>query len=188
MSNSNTIGPSSGTSIASRFSSGSLIAVNDCSSLIWLKLSISSEPLIFSPISSLKRDSTSLRGARPTRKPGTAAVLISSLYASSRYRSTSARETVTVTCRSQALGLAMSTFRSIRSGLSSPPSAESAAPSAGSSSSVSGASTSLAIMARGPERSGGKVKKLPTASSRAVEPRNALPGPIAAGRPLQPSC
>jgi hypothetical protein len=84
MSNSNTIGPSSGTSMASSFSSGSLMAVNDWSSLICDRLSISNEPLIFSPISSLKRVSTSLRGARPTRKPGTAAVSISSLYAPSR--------------------------------------------------------------------------------------------------------
>ena len=79
MSNSNIIGPSLGTSIASRFNSGSLIAVNDCSSLIWLKLSINSEPLTCSPISSLKRFSTSLRGARPMRKPGTEAEAISSL-------------------------------------------------------------------------------------------------------------
>ena len=84
MSNSKVIGPSSGTSTASGSKSGSLIAENFSSSVICVMLSISSEPFTWSVTSLRKRASTSLRGARPARKPGTAAVSISSLKALSK--------------------------------------------------------------------------------------------------------
>ena len=82
--NSNVIGPSLGTSTASRSKFGSLIAVNRCSSLICSRLSSSSALFDLSETSSWKRFSTTFRGARPMRKPGTAAVGIISPNASSK--------------------------------------------------------------------------------------------------------
>ncbi len=64
----------SGISIASKSKSGSLIAEKSWSSLICVIASISSDPLTWSATCSRKRCSTSLRGARPGRKPGTLAV------------------------------------------------------------------------------------------------------------------
>ena len=97
MSNSKVSGPSSGNSTASKSKSGSLMAESFCSSFTWARLFINNSPLTFSPISLRKRVSTSFRGARPGRNPGTWAVGINSENSLSKYRSMSSRGTVTVT-------------------------------------------------------------------------------------------
>ena len=81
ISNSNFSGPSSGSSTAVGSNSGSLIATKSSDSVIWDMLSKSSEPRTWSATSFLNRCSTSLRGARPGRKPGTLADPIKSLNA-----------------------------------------------------------------------------------------------------------